>query len=430
MRRSLRYLTLSLFLLSGAITANAQLALGDIAFTGYNSSTADNFAFVVLKTGGIPAGTVIKFTDRGWWGNATDACGANEWATNVETEIVWTSAVAIPYGRQVVIQGLTASYAYGAPGTVTGTALSLAAGGDQIFAYTGTQSGPYVMIAAIHMNYVIGKTTATDWDATGNALSPTATESNRPACIVNGTHGLFITQPAANPDGKDEVDNAVIKYQVVLSGNPATDRSRINNVANWDVRDGTDYTLPNGLSGLPVNFTWIRAAEKTSRISVEWGVGVEEQIQNYTIEKSDDGRLYMEMGVIAATGQKSYSWTDPQPSNGINYYRIRANELSGATKYSTIAVVNRAKGGSGIQVYPTIVKGTLFSLQLNNMTAGNYKLNLHSVTGQLVMSRVLNHGGGSSTQTITLPATIQKGVYKVSLTNSDAKAVTSTIVVQ
>ena len=51
-----------------ATTAPVSFSAGDIAFTGYNSasSTVDNFSFVVLKSGGLPSGTKIYFTDNGY----------------------------------------------------------------------------------------------------------------------------------------------------------------------------------------------------------------------------------------------------------------------------------------------------------------------------------------------------------------------------
>jgi hypothetical protein len=422
MRKGLLYLAVLFMSLTCAISSSAQLVLGDIAFTGYNSGTADDFSFVILKTGGIPAGTVIKFTDRGWWGTIAPntTCGTNGWATTVEEEVVWTAAVAIPYGRQIKIAGLTASYAYGAPGTVTGVALSLSSLGDQIFAYQGTQTGAHTMIAGIHMNEEPGLTGATNWDNnTSTTTSPSGTQSNKPACIVNGTHGLFI-----NP----EVNNARIKNSVILSGNPATDRSRVNNAANWDVNDVTDFTLPGALRGLPVEFTYVKALQKNSGINVEWGIGTEEDIITYTVEKSDDGRLYMESGVLAASGKGTYNWTDLQPALGNNYYRIRATETNGTVKYSTIAVVNLTRGVKGVSVYPSVVKGNSFTLQLNSLPAGNYKLNLISTIGQTVFSRSVTHGGGSATQTVTLPASLQKGVYRINMTNGSVNSVTTIVV--
>lgn len=432
MRKGLLFASVLFISLTGAISSSAQttLALGDIAFTGYNSSPAapnDDFSFVILRTGGIAAGTVIKFTSRGWWGSPTNTCGTNSWGSTVEEEVTWTAAVAIPYGRQIRISNLTAFYAYGAPGTVAGAALNLGAGGDQIIAYQGTQTAAHTILTGIQMNYTVGVTnSANNWDNT--AISPTGTESNRPPCIVNGTHGLFVTQPAANADGMDEVDNARLKATVILSGNPATDRSRVNNRANWDGQDGTALTLPGSVSGLPVEFTYIKALQKNSGINVEWGIATEEDIINYTIEKSDDGRLYMESGVLAASGKGTYNWTDLQPALGNNYYRIRATEVDGTVKYSTVAVINLTRGVKGASVYPSVVKGNVFTLQMNSLPAGNYKLNLISALGQTVLSRNLAHGGGSATQTVTLPASIQKGVYRVNVTNGSVNSITTIVV--
>lgn len=426
MRKTILYSALFVILLSVANTSSAQttLALGDIAFTGFNVDAAgdggDHFSFVILRTGGIAAGTTIRFTDRGWTGQPGAACGTNSWSATAEGDILWTATTALAYGAQVRISSVgTAS-----TGTITQvTAFSFAAGGDQIFAIQNSPqpganiNGAHVMLAGLHMNEEVSTTSATNWD---NQAAPTTSQSNKPACIVNGTHGLFI-----NP----EVDNARIKPSVVLSGNPATDRSRINNAANWDVDDATPFTLPGPLSGLPVDFTWIKAAQKGSAVSVEWGVGEEDQILHYTIERSFDGRLFTEVGTIQAAGRRTYSWSDLKPMDGNNYYRIRATEMSAAEKYSTIAIVNLGKGSKGIGVYPNIVRSGQFNLQITNLPAGNYKLNVHSGTGQLVYSRTINHTGGSATQSINLPSAMPKGIYRLNMFTTAENAV-ATIVVE
>jgi len=416
MKKCLLYPAAILFfsLLSLSSKAQTSLTLGDIAFTGFNvdahsSDAGDHFSFVILRTGGITAGTTIRFTDRGW---LSGTCGTNGWAATAEGDMLWTSSSALAYGAQVRISSMgTAS-----TGTVTGTAISLAATGDQLFAIQGTIAGVYVMLAGIHMNEEVGVTSATNWD---NQVAPTAAQSNRPTCLVDGTHALFI-----NP----ELDNARIKSTVILSGNPATDRSRVNNAANWDVNDVTAYDLPGSLSGLPVNFLFVKAAERNKDIQVEWEIGVEAEIIDYTVEKSNDGRLYTEVGTVAATGKRSYAWTDIQPHSGANFYRIRATEVSGIFKYSTVVIVNISRNGRGIAVYPTIVRTSQFTLQLTNLPAGNYKLNLQSANGQLVFSRNYVHAGGSATQTITLPATVQNGVYRLNLRGGDENRVTTIVV--
>jgi hypothetical protein len=417
MRRGILYIVLALVFLVNSVASKAQttLVLGDIAFTGFNvdahpSDGGDHFSFVILRTGGIASGTTIRFTDKGW---STGACGTNGWAAGVEGDILWTATSALPYGRQVRISSAgTAS-----TGTVSGTPITPAATGDQIFAIQGTIAGAHTMLAGIHMNEEIGITSATNWD---NQAVPTAAQSNKPACIVNGTHGLFI-----NP----EVDNARLKPSVILSGNPATDRSRVNNVANWDVNDVTPFDLPGPLSGLPVEFTWVKATERSGKVQVDWGIGLEEEMKDYTLERSFDGRLYVEMGTVPASGKNTYTWTDVQPYTGVNYYRIRATEINGITKYSTVAIVNLSKGGKGIGVYPNVVRNNNFNLQMTNLPAGSYKLTMISAVGQVVYSRSFAHSGGSATQTVNLPAATPKGVYRINM-SSGVETVITTVVVE
>ena len=431
MRKGILYSVLIVLVLSNAMNASSQtaLSLGDIAFTGFNidakvsganADGGDHFSFVILRTGGIAAGTRIRFTDRGW---NTGACGTNGWSAVVESDFYWTASSALAYGAQVRISSIgTAS-----TGTVTGTFAGFAATGDQIFAVQslpitgpGTDvTGSHTMLAGMHMNEEVGVTSATNWDNQPGA-SLTAAQSNRPTCVVNGTHGLFINT---------EVDNARIKGSVILSGNPATDRSRINNAANWDVSDATPFDLPGPLSGLPVNFTSIKAFQKGVNVDVEWNVGTEDQLKHYVIERSFDGRLFTEVGTVAAIGKGSYSWSDIKPMDGSNFYRIRAVDLDESFKYSSIAIVNLSKGGkAGINVYPTVVRSGQFNLQITNMPAGSYRLQMYNSNGQVVLTRTINHTGGSATQSVNLPAATAKGLYRINMFTANDNVVTNIIV--
>ena len=164
-----------------AVQSNAQIAgPGDIAFSGYTSVTSDEFSFVLLKS--CTAGTVIHFTDRGWTGAPTNAFN-----TSVEETVDWTCpAGGLPAGTEIQIVGLTANRAGGgAAGTVTGTAINLSTGGDQVLAYLGTVASP-TFLSGIHMNVYQStapisdpvSTTAANWDlgnennTNGSALPP------------------------------------------------------------------------------------------------------------------------------------------------------------------------------------------------------------------------------------------------------------------
>ncbi len=144
-------LLITLFLMAGNTRAQGtNLALGDIAFTGYNSEPAanyDEFCFVILKSTGITSGTTIYFTDRGW---KNGSCGADNFCTTADnasfpesgSHFVWTSGSSLSYGTHVKIVGAGTSTTFTCSnGSASGTVLNLSTGGDQIFATQNGASG-------------------------------------------------------------------------------------------------------------------------------------------------------------------------------------------------------------------------------------------------------------------------------------------------
>jgi Secretion system C-terminal sorting domain/HYR domain len=224
---------------AAATTLNA----GDIAFSGYNSSTgSDEFSFVLLKNIGV--GTVINFTNNGW-------LSTNVFRTGEET-VTWTApAGGMMAGTEIKIAGLTATKSGGgAAGIVSGSALSLGINGDQVLAYRGTAAAP-TFISGIHMNVYSTTnadpvtTTAAAWDGTAN----TANASALPTGLTTGVNAIWI---GTQGDINTEFDNA--KYGTCANpatlGAIATLRAALNNQANWSRNNGTGFTLPTGCNYL------------------------------------------------------------------------------------------------------------------------------------------------------------------------------------
>lgn len=420
MRRSLRYSVFLFALVAISFHSKAQLVIGDIAFTGINSTAPDDFSFVVLRASGIASGTQIKFTDRGWLSSAAN-CGTPTWGATVEGEITWTANTQIKYGVHVLVNtsALTSSH-----GTVvqSGAANVSIAVGDQLFAYTGTQAAP-TMLAGIHMNIELGgnPTAATNWDNLG---SLTGTQSNRPNCLTDGTYAFFFAGA-----GSDRTNARLLPR--TFTGVRASDLAAVNNVNNWEHNNTlTGYTLPpTGMSGLPVDFKWLKASERAGKVQLDWSIATEENISKYVVERSSDGRFYTEIASVDATGKSTYGWSDSDPFTGTSFYRIRANDMSGTAKYSSVAIINLSKTGKGISVYPSVVRSNNFNLQLTNMPAANYQMNVINPVGQVTYSRNVSHAGGSAVEAINLPAGTPKGVYRVRL-SAGAQTVVATIVVE
>ncbi len=222
MKRALPFLILITSLISlTPNTANAQFALGDIAFTGYNSDgTEDAFSFVLLRN--VSIGEQISFTENGWLAAGGFRVGENTVTLTFSGNYNCGSQIfisAVPFGAR--------DESLASAGVVTGSGLALSASGDQILAYDpanmpspGDETG---FVAAIHMNGV--------WDADATSTNTSA----KPTVFTDGVNSISITP---------EVDNAQYNCSVT-SGNAATVLApAIWNLANWNTDNTTAYTAP------------------------------------------------------------------------------------------------------------------------------------------------------------------------------------------
>ena len=219
------------------LQSQTTLVPGDIAIVGYNSdevANEDEFSFVLLRD--ITAGTSINFTDFGWCSDingfqSANSCGGSTGALS-DGALTWTASSSLPCGTQiyVVCGGTTLSASSGtvmglqAVFNFPGEYMSLAVGGDQIFAFQGTLSSP-TLITGLNMNG--------DWDVSLLNCAFTSTQSVLPAAL-NASNSIAITP---------EVDNA--RYNcIVTNDSPTNLRTAIFSLSNWNVDNATPYTLP------------------------------------------------------------------------------------------------------------------------------------------------------------------------------------------
>lgn len=169
---------------------------------------------------------------------------------------------------------------------------------------------------------------------------------------------------------------------------------------------------------LPVTLTSVKAFQQNSGIAVEWNTQSESSMLQYEVEKSASGSNFVKVNTTAPKSGSSntYNWLDAAPFSGTNYYRIKAISLNGEVKYSSIVVVKLNSKNSTIVAYPNPVKGNTIQLQLANMEKGNYSVSLINALGQQVWTKVVNHIGGSSNQTINI-GNIASGMYELRIIN-------------
>lgn len=207
-------------------------------------------------------------------------------------------------------------------------------------------------------------------------------------------------------------DSLKIRTYPFLSS--ATTSVRYYPSKEWNV---TGTTTP---TAFPVTFSSAKAFQKNGGIQVDWTSATESSLSHYAVEKSNDGRIFKEVATVAATGRgttpQNYNWYDATPSQGTNFYRVKAVNIDGSHKYTGILSVATGRGKAAIMIAPNPVRGNLLNLQMNNLAAGSYTLQLVNSVGQKVYGGTIVHQGGSSSESIALPS-LQKGMYTLQIAN-------------
>jgi len=168
-------------------------------------------------------------------------------------------------------------------------------------------------------------------------------------------------------------------------------------------------TFSANFSGtLPVTWLDFNAVAQGHQSNLTWHTASEQNSSHFIVEHSTDGAAFTSIGTVAAAGQstgpKSYSFIDPAPVAGNNYYRLDLVDLDGQQHYSTIknvyfgpisellvypnpahdaTTVLLPRSGSGIlQLYSAAgmlvremeYSGNIINLPLSNLSAGIYHL--------------------------------------------------------
>ncbi len=198
--------------------------------------------------------------------------------------------------------------------------------------------------------------------------------------------------------------------------------------------DFSPFAISKTTSPLPVSFSNVRALQQGTAIRVDWSNLTEQEVGSYIVERSADGRSFSPLTTVAAranNGDKAdYSILDRAPLATVNYYRVQSVEVTGRSKYSVIVKVDLSGKEPVVVLYPNPApKGQQqLSLQATNLAKGQYTLRIISVTGQQVASQVLSHQGGSITEPVTLPASLNAGRYTLQLTNGEVNFTRSFII--
>ena len=208
--------------------------------------------------------------------------------------------------------------------------------------------------------------------------------------------------------GGVEIYNGNFEFQSVVNGTVQGPASASAARANPQFQSGI----------LPVTLSEFKIVSKTDGVTLSWKTATEINSSHFEIERSTDNKQWSVIGTVQASGnisvEQNYSFTDPAPADGTNYYRLRIVDIDNAFKYSLI------KTASFKATTLTVVSGpnpaTSF-LNINVSTPGNepYRLRLVNRTGQVVYDQ---KQAASTTRLQLNVSNYADGTYFVEVSNS------------
>ena len=183
------------------------------------------------------------------------------------------------------------------------------------------------------------------------------------------------------------------------------------------------YTIIwNLMNVLPItleNFTATKASASTALL--KWTMGPNFGQGTFAIQRSSDGQQYNTIGTVNATGSdavaQSYSFVDPSPLAGANYYRLLITGGQGDIHYSPITSVSFNTASRAITLYPNPTKGNLHISAPGISGGGNVVI--VSAIGQTLASYPVASLDGANLPIGNLPA----GSYFAQIKSADKQTV-------
>ncbi|XZF15439.1 hypothetical protein ACTHGU_04830 [Chitinophagaceae bacterium MMS25-I14] len=152
----------------------------------------------------------------------------------------------------------------------------------------------------------------------------------------------------------------------------------------------SDAITISGLPPLSVTLMDFTAKATGCQSLVQWKVADAEHFSHFVVERSADGLHFTAIADLPYTDAADYSYTDPTPENGANYYRLKLVDIDAKYTYSKIASVNTSCGLNEVKVYPTITAGRIQILLPQGYD--NSEIQLHNISGQSVNRPVEGSG--------------------------------------
>jgi hypothetical protein len=187
-----------------------------------------------------------------------------------------------------------------------------------------------------------------------------------------------------------------------------------------DIQLATAFPLNN--NPLPVTLTQFTAQVSDRGTLLAWQTASEVNSDYFAVERSENGVAYYEVGRRTAAGTSSFSRAyelrDPQPLNGLAYYRLRQVDKDGKRSYSAVVTLSAtAHEAAQANVYPNPMAGRASGrLALRGLADQKVLVRVTDMLGRVVTTQQFQPATYAADVPLLLPAATAAGIYSVTIT--------------
>ena len=240
------------------------------------------------------------------------------------------------------------------------------------------------------------------------------------------TGSSFTTQQTDTKDYNSAPPILVDPVRPELRTNVLNSYIQNNQTAEYDPTLITISTL------LPVDLVTFKVEKVNEESLLTWTVE-NENIWGYEVEKSKDGINFFNIGFQSTQNlgaMNYYHFTDKYPYANGNYYRLKIVEKSSKFSFSKVIYLNfNDLKSADLIVYPNPVVDNQINIFVDNISNGNYNLNIIDGIGKVVYNNLLEVNDNRLNENIGFSKEFHSGFYFIYLKNENGNSFVKRILV-
>lgn len=257
---------------------------------------------------------------------------------------------------------------------------------------------------------------------TGGSVTITVTTTYADAVVqaLDGTCGLFLpmTPTASTTLGSNGcIDGPAAGQEygtyTVLANTTYYFRVYGYGAVGGSGKEGTFTIVATG-TPLAIKLDNITATNIGTLNRIDWNTQTEDIGDRFELERSSDGKEYTTISSVLAKGKASqYSYVDERAYTGINYYRIKMLDASGATQYSKVVTATVKNTRFEVSAFPNPVSDKL-TIRVSNGIQPNAQVVMMDIAGKVIRRITI-----SDVETSIDMQGMAKGVYLIKYTDDE-----------